>query len=39
MSIITVEVEGYSPASEDPAMASKIQIHSETLLEIFLARP
>jgi hypothetical protein len=36
---ITVEVEGYSPASEDKSMASKIKIHSETLLEIFLARP
>ena len=39
ISTITVEVEGYSPAAEDTHMASRIQIHSETLLEVFLARP
>jgi hypothetical protein len=35
---ITVEVEGYSPSSEVPAIAQRVRIHEQVIREVFLGQ-
>lgn len=36
--MITVEVEGYSPASEVPAVADRVRVHERAIREVFLGQ-